>query len=70
LAADIEAMSNYWWIDEATRLVQVTCRGVNPNNDQRFLAVYSLEIAASGLVFPKPAQFSVEILHRTAGLSG
>jgi len=62
--ADLNTMEESWWIDEQTRLVQLGCRGTNANTNQRFLALYSLEIGASGIVYPTEPEISTELLNR------
>lgn len=60
----IDMMEAGWWIDERTRLVQMMCRGINANSGQRFMAVYSLEITPTGLVYPNMPEISTEFQHR------
>jgi len=62
--SDVNDMQESWWIDERTRLAQFQCRGLNANNHQGFLFVYSLEISAAGLFNPMPPQIGSEILNR------
>jgi len=62
--ADVKLMEEGWWIDERTRLVQMSCKGINANTDQSFVAIYSLEISAAGYVSPMPATIHTEIYNK------
>ena len=58
----IDVMEMGWWIDERTRLVQLGCSGRNPNEDQGFVAWYSVEFTPSGLVYPNAPIITTVIL--------
>lgn len=65
---DLARMKEGWWIDEQTRMVQLGCRGANTNTNQNFLAFYTVEFGASGLVNPMDPVFSAEVLNRDISL--
>jgi len=62
--ADVTLMEEGWWIDERTRMVQMSCKGINANTDQSFVAIYTLEISAAGFVSPMPPMIHTEIYHK------
>jgi len=57
-------MKEGWWIDERTRMVQLGCRAANTNINRNFLAFYTVEFSASGMVNPMEPFISVGMLNQ------